>query len=166
MTRDVPGYDPHDGVLEPAEVKPPGFFKRLHARSRANRVTAFLVKVLITLIGMALLIVGIIMIFTPGQGILAIIAGLALLSLEYAWAQRALVKTRNKAQAARDKFASQDPAERRRKIWIGIGLFLCVVILLGAYFASAGYPNWLTSSWNFAQGFAGWLPELPLPEGS
>jgi len=60
-------------------------------------------RVGITIAGFALLIVGAIMLVTPGPGWAAIFAGLALLSLEYAWAERLLRKARAKVTAAAQK---------------------------------------------------------------
>src|SRR5690606_75588 len=50
-------------------------------------------------IGVALLAVGFVMFVTPGPGIVLVIAGLALLATEFAWAEHLL--DRAKAQAAR-----------------------------------------------------------------
>ncbi|MGH2572907.1 MAG: PGPGW domain-containing protein [Actinomycetota bacterium] len=56
----------------------------------------------VTVAGLLLLLAGAVMLVTPGPGLLAIIAGLAVLGTEYAWAQRALDQAREKArQAAR-----------------------------------------------------------------
>jgi uncharacterized protein (TIGR02611 family) len=52
--------------------------------------------------GFALLVVGAIMMVTPGPGLLVIIAGLAVLATQYAWAQRALEAARTRAAKARD----------------------------------------------------------------
>ena len=52
------------------------------------------------------------MLVTPGPGLVVIIAGLAILSTQFAWAERALDKMKQKAIAARDK-ASARRADRR-----------------------------------------------------
>jgi hypothetical protein len=41
--------------------------------------------------------VGIVMLLTPGPGLLTIVAGLAVLSTEYAWARRALSRARERS---------------------------------------------------------------------
>jgi hypothetical protein len=41
--------------------------------------------------------VGIVMLLTPGPGLLTIVAGLAVLSTEYAWARRALLRARERS---------------------------------------------------------------------
>lgn len=60
--------------------------------------------------GFALIIVGGIMMVTPGPGLLVIIAGLAVLATQYAWAERALDAA--KARAARAKDAAVRRARR------------------------------------------------------
>jgi uncharacterized protein (TIGR02611 family) len=57
----------------------------------------------VTIVGGILLLVGLVMMVTPGPGILLIIAGLAVLGTEYVWAQRALNYAKEKAQLAKDR---------------------------------------------------------------
>jgi uncharacterized protein (TIGR02611 family) len=57
-------------------------------------------RVAITVAGFAVLIAGVVMIVTPGPGVLAIIAGLAILATEWAWAERALDMAKAKAGQA------------------------------------------------------------------
>jgi uncharacterized protein (TIGR02611 family) len=56
-------------------------------------------RVAIGVIGGTVLIAGIIMMVTPGPGIGGILAGLAILALEFAWARTWLQKARAKAEA-------------------------------------------------------------------
>lgn len=60
-------------------------------------------RVAITLVGFGLLAAGVVMMVTPGPGLLTIIAGLAVLGTEYAWAREALARAKRKAQEAADK---------------------------------------------------------------
>ena len=55
-------------------------------------------RIAVSLIGAALLTVGLVMLVTPGPGFVAIIAGLLVLGTEYAWARRALEKARDRAK--------------------------------------------------------------------
>jgi uncharacterized protein (TIGR02611 family) len=55
-------------------------------------------RIAITVVGMVLLAGGAVMMVTPGPGLLLIIAGLAVLATEYAWARRALDKAKEKAK--------------------------------------------------------------------
>ena len=55
-------------------------------------------RVAIGIVGGSVLVLGIIMMVTPGPGIAGILAGLAILALEFAWARTWLRKARLKAQ--------------------------------------------------------------------
>jgi len=59
-------------------------------------------RIAVTVVGFVLLLVGIVMIVTPGPGILLIIAGLAVLATEYVWAERLLNLAKQKAAQAKD----------------------------------------------------------------
>jgi uncharacterized protein (TIGR02611 family) len=61
-------------------------------------------------VGAALLAVGLVMIVTPGPGLVVIILGLLVLGTEYAWARRALEKARDRAKQA----AARVRSRRRR----------------------------------------------------
>ena len=47
-------------------------------------------RIAVTVVGLAVLIAGIVMMVTPGPGVLVIVLGLAILASEWAWAERAL----------------------------------------------------------------------------
>ncbi len=57
----------------------------------------------VLVVGLALIAAGLVMMVTPGPGIAAILAGLALLSTEFAWAKRVLDWVRRRFAAARDE---------------------------------------------------------------
>jgi uncharacterized protein (TIGR02611 family) len=59
----------------------------------SKRATVFVV-------GVALLVVGLIMFVTPGPGIVLVVAGLAVLATEFAWAEHLLDKAKEKAAQA------------------------------------------------------------------
>ncbi|HXF73932.1 MAG TPA: PGPGW domain-containing protein [Actinomycetota bacterium] len=59
-------------------------------------------RVAISLLGGLLLVAGVALLVLPGPGFLLIVAGLAVLATEYAWAQRALNAARRRAEAAWD----------------------------------------------------------------
>lgn len=62
-------------------------------------------RIAITLIGFGLVIAGLVLIIFPGPfTIPLLIAGLAVLATEYAWARRALDETKKRARSARDRF--------------------------------------------------------------
>ena len=61
-------------------------------------------RVVVLVVGLALVAAGLVMLVTPGPGIAAIIAGLALLSTEFDWAKRLLNWVCGRFSAARDEF--------------------------------------------------------------
>jgi len=64
------------------------------------------------LVGGTVTAAGFVMLITPGPGLVVIIAGLAILATQFAWAERALDQVKRRARAARDN-ASARRAERR-----------------------------------------------------
>ena len=64
----------------------------------------------VTVVGSVLVVGGLAMLVLPGPGILVVIAGLAVLGTQYAWAQRALDETKRRAKGARERVL-----RRRRK---------------------------------------------------
>ena len=66
-------------------------------------------RLAVSVVGFVLLLAGLVMMVTPGPGLLLIIAGLAVLGTEYVWAQRLLNVARARGQQALTK------VRRRRK---------------------------------------------------
>lgn len=60
-------------------------------------------RIAVSLIGFVLVVAGLVLLVLPGPGLLLIIAGLAVLATEYAWAQRALNFAKRKASEAKDR---------------------------------------------------------------
>lgn len=65
-------------------------------------------RIAVTIAGFTVLLAGIVMMITPGPGILAIFAGLAILATEYAWAEHALDQAKKRAGQA-TKAATASP---------------------------------------------------------
>lgn len=125
----------------------PRGLRRLRARIRQNKVLNTTWRVVVFVVGVAVIIGGLIMLVTPGPGWLAVIAGFALLATEFGWARRALGRAKKAGQAAKDK--ALDPRVRRRnQILLGAG---CVVVLaaLGTYLGVYGWtPPWQLDIWH------------------
>jgi uncharacterized protein (TIGR02611 family) len=60
------------------------------------------VRLSVAAVGFTVLAVGLVMLVTPGPGLLVIIAGLAILAHEFSWAARALDKAKARAEQARE----------------------------------------------------------------
>jgi predicted cobalt transporter CbtA len=69
-------------------------------------------RVLITVVGFALVLAGLAMVVLPGPGLLVVVAGFAVLGTEYAWAASAL--ERSKSMASRAGKAARDGVRRAR----------------------------------------------------
>jgi hypothetical protein len=86
---------------------------------------------------------------------------LAILATEYAWAERWLVKAREKAHEARLKAEAMDPKVRRRRLLLSGLMFVAVAGGVTLYVALYDWPGFALDSWDWLQGMAGWVPELP-----
>jgi uncharacterized protein (TIGR02611 family) len=69
-------------------------------------------RAVILVVGLVLLAGGLVMMVTPGPGILLIIAGLAVLATEFAWAEVMLDRAKEQATKAKDSVWSR--LKRRR----------------------------------------------------
>lgn len=61
-------------------------------------------RVVVLIVGGVVLLAGVIMLVTPGPGLIAIPLGLGILSIEFAWARSLLHRFREKYMHARDAF--------------------------------------------------------------
>ena len=77
------------------------------------------VRIAIIIAGSAVLFAGLLMLILPGPGIVAVIAGLSILSTEVAWAERMLEYAKEKARVDELK---QKPA------WVQNTMWLCTVV--------------------------------------
>lgn len=60
-------------------------------------------KVVIAVVGLTVLVIGLAMIVLPGPGLLIIIGGLAILAIEFAWAERYLNKAKYHFNSIKEK---------------------------------------------------------------
>lgn len=133
----------------------------LHRRLHANPALSLTTKIVVTVVGVLVMGAGAVMMVTPGPGIVGIAVGLAILATEYDWADRWLVAARRKVHEARLKAEQMDPKVRRRRLLLtGIALVLVAGAIV-AYVVAYGWPVPAVDGWNWVQGLAGWVPELP-----
>lgn len=64
-------------------------------------------RIAVSVVGFALVAVGLVMLVVPGPGLLAIIAGLAVLATEYTWARRMLDETKQRSKRIAGRFRSR-----------------------------------------------------------
>ena len=85
----------------------------------------------VTILGGALLALGLAMMVLPGPGILVIVAGLAVLATEYVWAQALLKRARTQAEKVQEA-AVASPVRTAATVVFGLvllGLGLAMVLL-------------------------------------
>ncbi len=85
----------------------------------------------VTIVGVALLVLGAAMMVLPGPGILVIVAGLALLATEYVWARRMLKTAQAQAEKVQEA-AVASPLRTAATVLFGLvllGLGLAMVFL-------------------------------------
>lgn len=83
----------------------------------------------VTILGGALLAVGLAMMVLPGPGILLIVAGLAVLATEYVWARTLLKKARKQAEAVQEAAVSS-PLRTTGSLVFALGLVVVGVLML------------------------------------
>ncbi len=133
----------------------------VHRRLHANAAVSLTTKVVVALVGTAVLLVGVVMIVTPGPAFVLIPVGLAILATEFDWAHRWLEKARAKAREARDRAQAVDPKVRRRRMLLTVLAVLAVVGAVAGYVALYDWPGFAVDAWDWVQGVAGWVPDLP-----
>ena len=119
-------------------------WRRVRAYVHRHRALRLAWRLLVLLVGGAVLVGGLIMLVTPGPGWLAIIAGLAILATEFTWAERLLEWAKDRAKAAADK--ALDPQVRR---YTAAATGLALVLALGVAWWCVlvyGVPGWVTDT--------------------
>jgi len=71
------------------------------------------VRASVSALGFSVLAVGLVLLVTPGPGLVVVIAGLAILATQFAWAERALDVAKAKAAAAREAALRRAAGGRR-----------------------------------------------------
>ncbi|HET6626814.1 MAG TPA: PGPGW domain-containing protein [Nocardioidaceae bacterium] len=134
---------------------------KLHQRMHSHPALALTTKVVVTTIGVLVMGAGAVMMVTPGPGIVGIALGLGILATEWEWADRWLKAAKRKAKEAKEKAEAMDPRIRRRRLVLTGVLFLVVVAAVAAYVAVYDWPSPAIDGWDWVQGLAGWVPDLP-----
>jgi uncharacterized protein (TIGR02611 family) len=111
--------------------------RRFVARNRGLEVAY---RVLVAIIGFAIIVTGLALIPLPGPGWLIVFAGLAVLSTEFAWAERLLRFARNKVHGWTEWVLRQPLAVRGL---IGLAGLAFVAGTVALYVKVEGVPGWL-----------------------
>ena len=110
MATDPPKADSSDKPRAP--LRKPRIVLRLEAQRVRHRQRPFVVRVLYILVGFTLLLGGVGMLVLPGPAFVVIPVGLAILSLEFVWAEGLLDRALEKGEIARQKAAETTRTQR------------------------------------------------------
>jgi uncharacterized protein (TIGR02611 family) len=103
-------------------------------------------RIVLETIGWILVVVGIAALVLPGPGLLAIFAGLVLLSQQYEWAERRLEPVKEKALKA-----AEDSVETTTRILVSTASALILIVAGVVWIWNPPAPSW----WPFDDGW--WL---------
>jgi uncharacterized protein (TIGR02611 family) len=156
VTDEAPGQAESEGGR-------PHVFKRLHSYLHRHPITALVTKIVVTIIGTLVILVGIVLSGpgVPGPGIVVIVFGLAILSSEWEWADRLLKRARRWLERSRDRVRDMDPVVRRRRIVLTLLAMVVVTGGVAAYLYYYDWPDYAVDGWNWVQDINGAVPELP-----
>jgi uncharacterized protein (TIGR02611 family) len=98
--------------------------RRFIKRTKAGQI---IWRVVIGILGGSITVLGAIALVAPGPGLLILLAGLGILASEFAWASRAMNKTKSMAQSAADKVGI--PTWIKYLIFAGAAVFSIVAII-------------------------------------
>ncbi|MER5354929.1 TIGR02611 family protein [Kitasatospora sp. NPDC002551] len=109
---------------KPLGSRAPGFIRRSRPLHLSWQVAVFL-------IGLAVVVLGVIMLPLPGPGWVVIFLGMGIWATEFVWAQLALRWTRRKVAEAAQK--ALDPRVRRRNLTLTV-IGLTLIAALGGWY--------------------------------
>ena len=93
----------------------------------------------VTIVGVALLVLGAAMMVLPGPGILVIVGGLALLATEYVWARKMLKTAQAQAEKVQEA-AVASPVRTAGTVVFGVGLLGLGLAMV--FFRDVDLPFW------------------------
>jgi uncharacterized protein (TIGR02611 family) len=111
---------------EPAK---PGLVERLRGQRERHRERPKPVRALYVVAGFTILLAGIVMLIAPGPAFVVIPIGLAMLSLEFRWAEQLLERAMEQGRIAQQRAAETTTTER-------------ILTAIAALFAGAAIVAW------------------------
>lgn len=96
-------------------------------------------RLLVFIVGVAVLVAGVAMLALPGPGVVVIIVGLVILATEFAWAERMLDKTTEKAAGAATKVTGNKSGQLTLAA-SGVGMIIggIVIAVVSSTFLAVG----------------------------
>ena len=92
--------------------EPPELVKKMQRRREGYRDHGRIYRALWVTAGATVLLIGLLMVIFPGPALIVIPAGLAMLSLEFGWAQRLLDRSLERGLDAKDAFKDASPKQK------------------------------------------------------
>jgi uncharacterized protein (TIGR02611 family) len=109
----------------------PKLIQKLEAQRETHRERNRIVRIGFGVAGALVLLAGIVMLVTPGPAFVLIPIGLAMLSLEFVWAERLLERSLEQAQIAQEKAAQTTRTQRILAAIAGLlAIAACVLAVL------------------------------------
>jgi len=96
------------------ETPRPRLVERLQAREELHRERSRIVRALYVAVGFTVLLAGLAMLVLPGPAFLVIPIGLAILALEFTWAEAMLERAIEQGEKARQRAAETSTTQRVR----------------------------------------------------
>jgi uncharacterized protein (TIGR02611 family) len=115
---------------------------------RSRRTANLVYRIVVGVVGTAVLILGIFAIPYPGPGWLIVFAGLAILGTEFLWAQRVLHWVRARYDSWVEWLRRQRPAVRLGVLTLTGVVVVATLWLLGAFGLVAG---WFGLNWDWVR---------------
>ncbi len=109
----------------------PSLIERLRQQRETHRDRSRLVRFGFVIVGFTVLLAGVAMLVLPGPALAVIPVGLAILSLEFAWAARLLEVAIEKAEQAKQSAKETTKAQR---IIVGVAIALAAAAAIAASF--------------------------------
>lgn len=108
----------------------PPLIERVRARRDRHKGRSRIYRAVFAIVGFVVLAAGIVMLVTPGPGIPAIILGLGMLALEFAWAERWLERLITRAERAVDHVTQGSPLRRAALLAAGALALVASIVMM------------------------------------
>jgi uncharacterized protein (TIGR02611 family) len=108
----------------------PPLIERIRSRQERHRQRNRIFRVGFAAAGFVVLLLGIVMLFTPGPGWAVIVLGLGMLALEFAWAERLLERVIDRLERAAEQVTKGSPIRRAALIAVGLAALAAVVVMI------------------------------------
>ena len=118
----------------------PRAIDRVRARQERHRQRNRIFRVAFATAGFVVLLIGVVMLFTPGPGWAVIVLGLGMLALEFTWAERALERVIDQAERAADQVTKGSPIRRAALLSVGV-LSLAALVALVVFWDIPFFPG-------------------------